>query len=76
MSRRGVTVVGLAAAGGVGYYLYTAGGDPKVAQKNFKGLFLPYDSYRTAHLMLHTSSRRCRSSSQDQVRSSRQREGV
>jgi hypothetical protein len=37
MSRRGVTIVGLAAAGGVGYYLYTAGGDPKVAQKNFQG---------------------------------------
>lgn len=37
MSRRGVTILGLAAAGGVGYYLYTAGGDPKVAEKNFKG---------------------------------------
>ncbi|KAI4864301.1 hypothetical protein F4820DRAFT_424027 [Hypoxylon rubiginosum] len=24
---------GLAAAGGIGYYLYSAGGDPKVAQK-------------------------------------------
>ena len=48
MSRRGVTVVGLAAAGGVGYYLYTAGGDPNVAQKNFKGLFIPYDCRRTA----------------------------
>ena len=38
MSRRGVTVLGLAAAGGVGYYLYNAGGDPKVAEKNFKGM--------------------------------------
>ncbi|KAH8670879.1 hypothetical protein BX600DRAFT_232304 [Xylariales sp. PMI_506] len=26
-------VVGLAAAGGVGYYLYSAGGSPKVAEK-------------------------------------------
>ncbi|KAI9872935.1 MAG: hypothetical protein M1823_008042, partial [Watsoniomyces obsoletus] len=34
MSRRGLTVVGLADAGGVGYYLYNAGGDPKVAKKN------------------------------------------
>jgi hypothetical protein len=30
--------VGLAAAGGVGYYLYTAGGDPKVAEKNFESV--------------------------------------
>ncbi|KAE9377886.1 hypothetical protein N431DRAFT_479033 [Stipitochalara longipes BDJ] len=28
--------VGVAAAGGVGYYLYTAGGNPKVAEKNFE----------------------------------------
>ena len=33
MSRRVVYGTGLAAAAGVGYYLYTAGGDPKVAQK-------------------------------------------
>ncbi|KPI41161.1 uncharacterized protein AB675_7877 [Cyphellophora attinorum] len=33
MSRRGIQVLGLAAAGGVGYYLYNAGGDPKLAQK-------------------------------------------
>jgi hypothetical protein len=31
--------VGLAAAGGVGYYLYTAGGNPKVAEKQFESLF-------------------------------------
>lgn len=37
MSRRGLTILGLAAAGGAGYYLYSAGGDPKVAQKNFEG---------------------------------------
>lgn len=29
--------LGVAAAGGVGYYLYTAGGNPKVAEKQFEG---------------------------------------
>lgn len=29
--------LGLAAAGGVGYYFYQAGGDPKVAEKKFEG---------------------------------------
>lgn len=38
MSRRAVTVLGLAAAGGAGYYLYSAGGDPKVAQKMAEGM--------------------------------------
>ncbi|KAF2099414.1 hypothetical protein NA57DRAFT_74914 [Rhizodiscina lignyota] len=33
MSGRIWTFAGVAAAGGVGYYLYQAGGDPKVAQK-------------------------------------------
>jgi len=28
--------LGLAAAGGVGYYLYNAGGNPKVAEKQFE----------------------------------------
>lgn len=28
---------GMAAAGGVGYYLYNAGGSPKVAEKQFEG---------------------------------------
>lgn len=37
MSRRLVTGVGLVAAGGVGYYFYQAGGDPKVAQKKAEG---------------------------------------
>ena len=31
-----MTIVGLAAAGGVGYYLYRAGGSPKVAEKEFE----------------------------------------
>lgn len=30
-------LVGLTAAGGVGYYLYGAGGDPKVARKEAEG---------------------------------------
>ncbi|TVY38411.1 hypothetical protein LSUB1_G003332 [Lachnellula subtilissima] len=29
-------ILGLTAAGGVGYYLYTAGGNPKVAEKQFE----------------------------------------
>lgn len=29
-------ILGLGAAGGVGYYLYTSGGKPKVAEKQFE----------------------------------------
>ena len=29
--------IGLGLAAGVGYYLYTAGGDPKVAEKQLEG---------------------------------------
>lgn len=45
-------LIGLAAAGGVGYYLYKAGGDPKAAEKKFESrsttalpllLELPYE---------------------------------
>ena len=32
--------LGLAAAGGVGYYLYNAGGNPKVAEKQVEGMYL------------------------------------
>lgn len=38
MSRRALTIGGLLVAGGAGYYLYSAGGDPKVAQKNLEGM--------------------------------------
>ena len=38
---------GLAAAGGIGYYLYTAGGDPKTAQKNFEGMSRLNDAHTT-----------------------------
>ena len=37
MPNRGITLLALAAAGGIGYYLYNAGGDPKVAQKLAEG---------------------------------------
>jgi len=33
MSRRFATFGGLAAVGGITYYLYSAGGDPKLAEK-------------------------------------------
>jgi hypothetical protein len=33
-------ILGLTAAGGVGYYLYTAGGNPKVAEKKFESMYL------------------------------------
>ncbi|KAK4151406.1 hypothetical protein C8A00DRAFT_17166 [Chaetomidium leptoderma] len=37
MSRsRAPLAIGLAAAGGVGYYLYSAGGSPRVAEKQFE----------------------------------------
>ncbi|EXJ85708.1 hypothetical protein A1O1_06076 [Capronia coronata CBS 617.96] len=36
MSRRGLTIAGLAVASGAGYYLYKAGGDPKTAEKRFE----------------------------------------
>lgn len=32
-------LIGTAVAGGVGYYLYTAGGSPKVAEKQFESEF-------------------------------------
>lgn len=33
MSRRPIAIAALGAAGIGGYYLYSAGGDPKIAQK-------------------------------------------
>lgn len=42
MSRsRAPILLGLTAAGGVGYYLYTSGGRPKVAEKQFESQFPP-----------------------------------
>lgn len=37
MSKRVMTVGGGALFAGLGYYLYAAGGDPKVAEKKFEG---------------------------------------
>lgn len=41
-------LIATAAAGGVGYYLYNAGGDPKVAEKKFEST--------SASSLLHCSS--------------------
>lgn len=45
MSQRAVTIGGGALLAGVGYYLYAAGGDPKVAEKKFEGALRYYASY-------------------------------
>jgi hypothetical protein len=42
MSNRALQVGGLAVLGGVGYYLYAAGGDPKAAQKRAEGKLSPF----------------------------------
>ena len=39
MSGRLVKVVGVGAVAGAGYYLYQAGGQPKVAEKKFERMF-------------------------------------
>ena len=36
MSKKPIVWIGLGLAGAGGYYLYSAGGDPKVAQKNIE----------------------------------------
>jgi len=40
MSNRALQVGGVVAVGGIGYYLYTAGGNPKVAEKQFEGMLI------------------------------------
>lgn len=45
MSQRAVTIGGGALLAGVGYYLYAAGGDPKVAEKKFEGALRYYPPY-------------------------------
>ena len=47
MSQRALQVGGLAVLGGVGYYFYQAGGDPKAAQKKAEG--------KTGPLLMHRS---------------------
>jgi hypothetical protein len=39
MSNRAIPALGAIAAGGVGYYLYSAGGDPKLAEKKAERMF-------------------------------------
>jgi hypothetical protein len=45
MAGRVVKLGGVAAAAGVGYYLYSAGGDPKLAEKKFERAHLPCNTY-------------------------------
>lgn len=39
MSKKAPLFLGLTAAGGVGYYLYSAGGNPTAAEKKFESMF-------------------------------------
>tara|TARA_R110002003_G_scaffold1005_9_gene22048 strand:- start:15280 stop:15684 length:405 start_codon:yes stop_codon:yes gene_type:complete len=39
MSNRIIPTLGVVAAGGVGYYLYSAGGDPKLAEKKAERMY-------------------------------------
>lgn len=42
MSRsRAPLAIGAVAASGIGYYLYTSGGKPKVAEKQFESEYYP-----------------------------------
>lgn len=41
MFRRPVVLAGVTVAGAAGYYLYTAGGDPNVAEKKAKSTPAP-----------------------------------
>ena len=49
MSRRGVTILGLTVVGAGGYYLYTAGGDPKLAEKKAERKPEQWHNSRTNH---------------------------
>ena len=60
MSNRALQIGGLAVAGGVGYYLYNAGGDPKVAEKKMEGQDALFTTIVTSTNMMQpmrTSSR-------------------
>ena len=54
MSKRAIQVLGLGAVGGAGYYLYSAGGDPKAAQKHAEGMYQTWleKLYAVSHLSL------------------------
>jgi hypothetical protein len=55
MSKRNIGVLGAVAAAGAGYYLYAAGGDPKVAQKKIKGNFPSHVLFPTTNLSQPTA---------------------
>lgn len=46
---RVVPILGVVAAGGVGYYLYAAGGDPKLAEKKFESVYPCLDHCYASH---------------------------
>lgn len=49
-------IVGVAGAGGAGYYLYNAGGSPKVAEKRFEGkMGTPTPQQTPPPLLIHVS---------------------
>jgi len=41
MSNRAIPAIGVAAAAAAGYYLYSAGGDPKLAEKKAECMTTP-----------------------------------
>jgi len=43
MSNRAIPAIGVAAAAAAGYYLYSAGGDPKLAEKKAECMTRPSD---------------------------------
>ena len=56
MSRsRAPLYLGLGAAGGIGYYLYSAGGDTKVAEKKFESTSIVPFNTRSTRLVLESS---------------------
>ncbi|KAF2201819.1 hypothetical protein GQ43DRAFT_19789 [Delitschia confertaspora ATCC 74209] len=50
-SRRLLTGAGIAGAGGVVYYLYSAGGSPKVAEAKFERMRRPFLSFMASFLI-------------------------
>lgn len=67
-------LLGLTAAGGVGYYLYTAGGDPKVAEKQLEGMS-PYLDQEPSNTANSIPSRYVQGLRESQGRATRPREG-
>lgn len=44
--------LGLTAAGGIGYYLYGAGGSPKAAEKQFEGWYSVQCYVKASHVLI------------------------